>query len=78
MSWIHLKSGKKAIEEVLTKEYHLLKLGRGVTGLVELTVMFLSDNCVKQSSVQFEGKQYFDIKLNNEVKPYSKYNINIF
>ena len=78
MSWIHLKSGKKTIEEVFTNEYHLLKLGRGVTGLVELTVMFLSDNCVKQSSVQFEGNQYFDIKLNNEVKPYSKYNINIF
>ena len=61
LSWIHLKSGNKNTEEVFTKEYHLLKLGRGVTGLVELTVEFLSDNCVKQSSVQFEGNQYFDM-----------------
>ena len=61
VSWIQLKSGKKNIEEDFTKEYHLLKLGHGVTGLVELTVEFLSDNCVKQTSVQFEGNQYLDI-----------------
>ena len=73
-----MKSGKKTIEEVFSKEYHLLNLGHGFTGLVELTIIFLSDNCAKQSSVQFEGNQYFDIKLNNIVKLYSKYNINIF
>ena len=76
MSWIHLKSGNKTIEEVSTKEYHLLKLGYGVTGLVQLTVMFLSDNCLKQSSVLFEGNHYFDIKLNNKIKTCSKHNIN--
>ena len=65
MSWIQLKSGNTTIEEVFTKEYHLLKLDHGVTGLVELTVEFLSDNCVKQSSVQFEGNQYFDIIKSN-------------
>ena len=39
-----------------TEGYFHLVLGQDMTGLVELTVSFHDDHCMKQSSIQFEGK----------------------
>ena len=59
MSWIQVDNvGKDQhnYEEADTKEYHLLKLKLDITGLVEVTVIFISGNCFKQHSTVFEGK----------------------
>ena len=39
-----------------TEGYFHLVLDQNMTGLVELSVSFHDDHCMKQSSVQFEGK----------------------
>ena len=59
VSWHRAQdSGETFQEKASSKEYHQLLLNHSVTGLLEITVEYLSSDCEKASSIEHTSEAF--------------------